>query len=316
MPRRNINLNWLRSFEATARHLSFTAASQELGLTQTAVSQHIKALENKLGQQLFIRRAKSLKLTDIGEAYLPSLREGLGVIDLSTRGLFGPELASNVIIRASMACIVWLSSQMDRLQDQHPQIGIQFVTSIWPEASKQQIADIDITLASQKHAGPHLEKLSDENIVPICGLNAAQTICNLDDLAHLNRVHILGFDDHWARYLDAFDMLQETAPTRLVVDTSVIACEMVEAERGSAILIERFAIQAVHAGRAIHIAGTPVALGQSHYITRSKTTQDQRPETEAVINWLRDCFGSDLHTVKVKNIRRNGNKTDPSSRTG
>jgi LysR family glycine cleavage system transcriptional activator len=53
-------LNWLRSFEAVARHLSFTAASKELGLTQTAVSLQIKSLETKLGQKLFIRRAKSL----------------------------------------------------------------------------------------------------------------------------------------------------------------------------------------------------------------------------------------------------------------
>ena len=291
MPRRNINLNWLRSFETAARHLSFTAASQELGLTQTAVSQHIKALENKLGQQLFIRRAKSLKLTDIGEAYLPSVREGLGAIDLSTRGLFGPDLASNVIVRASMACIIWLSSQLDHLQDQHPQIGVQFITSIWPEASKQQIADLDIILAPQKHAGPHLEKLSNETIVPVCGLRTAQSIDDLHDLAQLSRIHILGFDDHWARYLNAFNVPQGTAPTRLVVDTSVAACEMVEAERGSAILIERFATQAVQSGRAIHIAGTPVTLGQSHYIARSATTQGQRPEIEAVVTWLRACFG-------------------------
>ena len=66
--KQNLNLNWLRTFEAAARHLSFTVASHELGLTQTAVSQHIKGLETKLGQNLFIRRAKSLQLTDIGQA--------------------------------------------------------------------------------------------------------------------------------------------------------------------------------------------------------------------------------------------------------
>ncbi|WP_315982121.1 LysR family transcriptional regulator [Aliamphritea spongicola] len=57
---RNINLNWLRTFEATARYLSFTAASKELGLTQTAVSIQIKSLETKLGQKLFIRGLKVL----------------------------------------------------------------------------------------------------------------------------------------------------------------------------------------------------------------------------------------------------------------
>ena len=73
----NLNLNWLRTFEAVARLSGFTAASQELGLTQTAVSLQIKALETKLGHDLFIRRAKSIKLTEIGKAYLPSVRNTL-----------------------------------------------------------------------------------------------------------------------------------------------------------------------------------------------------------------------------------------------
>ena len=67
---KNLNLNWLRTFEAVARLSGFTAASKELGMTQTAVSLQIKALEAKLGHSLFIRRAKSVHLTEIGKAYL------------------------------------------------------------------------------------------------------------------------------------------------------------------------------------------------------------------------------------------------------
>ncbi|SLN19966.1 HTH-type transcriptional activator AmpR [Roseovarius albus] len=290
MLQRNINLNWLRSFESAARHLSFTAAAHELSLTQTAISQHIKALEQKLGQQLFIRRAKSLRLTDVGEAYLPSVRDGLNTIGLSTRGLFGPDLANHVIIRASMACNVWLSSQLATLCQQHPQIGVQFVTSIWPEATKQKAADLDIILAPQKHAGAHLEKLSDESIVPVCGSQTASSIKSLQDLEQLDRIHILGFDDHWARYLAAFDIQQSAGTTRHVVDTSVAAGEMVQAGMGGAMLIERFATQAIQTGRDISIVGASVPLGQSHYIARNDATQAQRPEVEAVIAWLKQCF--------------------------
>ena len=107
--KQNLNLNWLRTFEAAARHLSFTAASHELGLTQTAVSQHIKGLETKLGQNLFIRRAKSLQLTDIGQAYLISVRDALEHITFSTSGLFGPEQETTIVVRASAAMIIWLS---------------------------------------------------------------------------------------------------------------------------------------------------------------------------------------------------------------
>ncbi len=288
---KNINLNWLRTFETAARHLSFTAASQELGLTQTAVSQHIKALELKLGHRLFVRRPRSLELTDIGEAYLPSIREGLETITLSTNGLFGPDLTSNVVIRASMACIVWLSSKLEDLQSQHPKIGVKFVTSIWPGMSDKNSADIDIILAPQKHAGHRLEKLSDEFIVPICGPKTSVSVSGVHDLPKLSPIHILGFDDHWARYLAAFDLTHDAKSTRLVVDTSVAACEMVAAERGCAILIERFALQAIQSGRLIDITGERVALGQSHFLSRREAVQ-QSPATEAVVSWLHRCFAT------------------------
>ena len=284
-----LNLNWLRTFEAAARHLSFTAASRELGLTQTAVSQHIKALELKLGQQLFIRRAKSLELTDIGEAYLPSVREAIDTVGLSTTGLFGPELASTVVVRASIACIVWLSSRLERLQDDHPGITIKFVTSIWPERSGRQIADIDLTLAPRKHAGHHLEKLSDERIVPICGLSQASAISGAGDLLKFPAIHILGFDDHWARYLAAFGHAQDADRARVIVDTSVAACELVAAERGCAVLIERFAEESVRAGRPVRIAGEPVPLAQSHYMSLATTARD-KPAADIVANWFTPLF--------------------------
>ena len=110
--RHNLNLNWLRSFEAAARLLSFTAAGQEMGLTQTAVSQHIKSLEQKLGHKLFVRRPKSLQLTDVGKAYLTSVRDALETIEMSTSGLFGPNLASTIVVRASMAFIIWISPKL------------------------------------------------------------------------------------------------------------------------------------------------------------------------------------------------------------
>ncbi len=98
----NLNLNWLRSFEAAARLLSFTAASREIGLTQTAVSQHIKALETQLGDKLFLRRPKSLHLTDVGKAYLLTVREALDTIEMSTTGLFGPRQARTITSTSSL----------------------------------------------------------------------------------------------------------------------------------------------------------------------------------------------------------------------
>ena len=57
-------LTWFRAFEAAARHLSFTAAANEIGMTQSAVSQQVKSLEMRLGVALFTRQARGLSLTD------------------------------------------------------------------------------------------------------------------------------------------------------------------------------------------------------------------------------------------------------------
>lgn len=71
----DLPLNALRAFEVSARHLSFTRAAEELHLTQTAVSQHVRKLEDRLGRRLFRRLPRGLALTDEGQALLPVLSE-------------------------------------------------------------------------------------------------------------------------------------------------------------------------------------------------------------------------------------------------
>ena len=82
-------LNWLRAFEASARALSFTAAAQELNMTQSAVSQQIKSLESALGRLLFVRRVRGLELTDEGRGYLPTVQAAFAMLEEGTSVLTG-----------------------------------------------------------------------------------------------------------------------------------------------------------------------------------------------------------------------------------
>ncbi|MEP3916922.1 LysR family transcriptional regulator [Ascidiaceihabitans sp.] len=288
--KQNLNLNWLRTFDAAARHLSFTAASHELGLTQTAVSQHIKALETKLGQNLFIRRARSLQLTDIGQAYLVSVRDALEHIAFSTSGLFGPELDKTITVRASAAMIIWLSPQLSKFQKQHPNIGIKLVTSLWQNELEKHPVDVEILLAAQNQSEPRMIKLSDEQIVPVCGMQTSTTVQRPADLMKLDAIHVLGFDDHWARYLSANGLPTDKISQRIVVDTSVAACELAASENGCAIMFERFAQQAIAAGRPIKIVGDTVANGQSHYVVQRNSASTEKRASTAFCEWLATCF--------------------------
>lgn len=67
-------------FEAAARHLSFTKAGEELGMTQTAVSYQVKLLEENVGEPLFIRKARQVVLTEAGQKLAPKVAEAFNTL--------------------------------------------------------------------------------------------------------------------------------------------------------------------------------------------------------------------------------------------
>ena len=75
MARRLPPLNALKAFETAARHLSFTKAAEEMYVTQAAISHQIKALEDHLGLKLFMRKNRSLLLTEEGQSYFLDIKE-------------------------------------------------------------------------------------------------------------------------------------------------------------------------------------------------------------------------------------------------
>jgi LysR family transcriptional regulator, glycine cleavage system transcriptional activator len=293
----NINLNWLRTFEAAARLSGFSSAAREIGLTQVAVSQQIKALETKLGHDLFIRHAKNVQLTEVGKAFLPSVREGLEKLSHATYGLFGSDIKHTVVLRSSIAFSTWLAPRLHTFQQQYPNIKLKFVTSIWPDPVDTQKIDIDIVLMSSNRQVEPSEKLSDEYIVPICGPQTYSSISSINDISDLESIHIVGFDDHWSHYLNYFDLPLNKDPsesTQIQVDTSVLACELVASGTGCAVLIERFARRAIETDRLIHIIGEPIPLLQAHYFVKTETANEAPvlAEIETVKDWVRTEFAA------------------------
>ncbi|MCZ7562599.1 MAG: LysR family transcriptional regulator [Burkholderiales bacterium] len=88
--RPRLSLDLLKSFEAAARHVSFTRAAQELFVTQSAVSRGIKTLEEQLGQPLFRRVSRGLELTDAGRTLQHAVGDALRRIEEAVDGLGTP----------------------------------------------------------------------------------------------------------------------------------------------------------------------------------------------------------------------------------
>ncbi|WP_395698822.1 LysR family transcriptional regulator [Aquabacterium sp.] len=165
---RPLSLDGLRAFEAVARRLSFSAAAEELYLTQSAVSRQIKALEEELGATLFNRGTRRVELTAAGVALLQSVAPALERIDRTVRQL---RIARgrqhvNVSTFASFATL-WLMPRLARFQQQHPDIDIRL--SATDKLIEMDDPEVDLLLRYDfRHNVPaHAEPMFGELLSPM-----------------------------------------------------------------------------------------------------------------------------------------------------
>src|SRR6202166_3214150 len=129
MARRLPSLNGLRAFEVAGRHGSFTAAAQELNVTQTAVSRMVRLLEQSLGFALFRRHANALELTAQGRALLSGLTDSFDSIARLTEQVAtmraGPVLTLGV---GPTLAVNWLIPRLGRFYQSPPQIEVRMAT--------------------------------------------------------------------------------------------------------------------------------------------------------------------------------------------
>src|ERR1700752_3445036 len=119
-------LDFLRGFDAAARHLSFTRAASELFLTQSAVSRQIQALEAYLGAALFERRHKALALTDAGHAYHRSVAHALNELREATRRLKESRTGHVLTVTTTVSfAALWLVPRLRRFRKEHPSVDVR-----------------------------------------------------------------------------------------------------------------------------------------------------------------------------------------------
>jgi LysR family transcriptional regulator, glycine cleavage system transcriptional activator len=119
-------LNALRSFDAAARHQSFTRAADELCVTQGAVSHQVKALEAELGLKLFNRARQGLAITEAGRDYLAVVQDAFDRIALGTDRLLQRQRAGVITVSTSPDFAAkWLVNRLGRFAEAHPEIELK-----------------------------------------------------------------------------------------------------------------------------------------------------------------------------------------------
>ena len=207
MNRRLPPLNALKAFEAAARHLSFTRAADELFVTQAAVSHQIKSLEEFLSMKLFMRKNRSLLLTEEGQSYYLDLKDIFQALQEATQRLLarGEKGAITVALPPSFA-IQWLVPRLNQFSQSNPDIDIRIKAVDFDEGFLTDDVDVAIYYGRGKWPNLYAQKLHTEYLTPVCSpllFQGQKPLEKLEDLKH----HLLLHDssrEAWKNWIKHF----------------------------------------------------------------------------------------------------------------
>jgi len=159
----------LVSFEAAARHESFTKAADELSLTQSAVCRQIASLEEFLNVELFRRSRRGVKLTEAGLSYSRRVATQLDAVERDTLSVMGHQ-GANVIELAVVPTFgtQWLLPRLKDFQHQHPDVTINLTNRTRPFLFADTEFDAAIYFGDADWPGTESHRLMSENPMPVC----------------------------------------------------------------------------------------------------------------------------------------------------
>lgn len=300
----------LRAFEAASRLLSFTAAADELHVTQSAISHAIRDLEARFSAALFRRNGRSLDLTDEGRRYAPFVREALARLAAGEEAVTDPERRARVLtvsVSPSFAA-KWLAPRIGGFARAHPDLDLRISAA----AQHVDFSDNDIDLAIRHGDGnwPALAavKLCHEWQVPVCrpGLIATDTTP-----AQLIKAPLIHHCDGkaWREWFSDYgvDLKARPGPSLTYNEMSLTidaACE------GQGVALARTALVArdLAGGRVVIVGGRFHEATFGYWIVRPKG-RTASPKIRRFIKWLRQETAADIAILK-KHLSDRMNRSD------
>jgi LysR family transcriptional regulator of beta-lactamase len=279
----HLPLNALRAFEAAARHLSFTRAGLELRVTQAAVSQQVKALEEILGVPLFRRLPRGLALTAEAEALLPVLTDAFRRIAGTLDRFEGGRLREVLTLGAVGTFVTgWLLPRLPEFRAAHPFVDLRLMTNNNRVDLAGEGLDCAIRFGDGAWHGTEAARLFAAPLTPLCAPALARRLRQPADLPRETLLRSYRMDE-WPRW---FALSGIPAPNirGFVFDSSLTMAEAAAQGVGVALLPARMFERDLRAGRLARPFAEEVALG-AYWLTRLKS----RRETEAMAafrEWL------------------------------
>lgn len=268
-------LGWIRSFEAAARHLSFTAAAEELGLTQSAISQQVKAFETRLGMPLFVRHARGLALTDAGRRLVPEIEAPLQALALAMDGVTTGSSEGLLTIATSVSVAHWiLAPYLTEFRNQNPGLRVHLLSAIWPDDFHSTQADVEIRFGSAKQAGSDADLLLPNRLIAV---KAPSLDGRIQDLPLIEAVGTSSGWRAWSRHV------AEVRTPSLFTDTYGMALHLAVNGNGVALVSELLADHALRTGLVVRAHTASIDSSEGYYLSVDKG----KPDALALRDWLR-----------------------------
>lgn len=288
MRRRLPSLNGLKAFEASARHESFTRAAAELHVTQGAVSQQVKALEEELGVKLFLREHQRLAITDAGRGYLEVVRDAFDRLSTGTERLLQRQASGllNVSTSPNFAA-KWLVHRLGRFSEAHPEIDLRISASMHHVDFAREEVDVAVRHGDGRWPGLHVTRLCVEQLFPVCSptlLEGGKPLGSPADLRHHALLHA-NDATHWRQWLEQAKVTGVEVDRGVVFNQASMAIDA--AIQGQGVAMARTALAAwdLLSGRLVRPFRLALEAPFALWIVCPKATAEL-PKIAIFRNWL------------------------------
>lgn len=288
MKKRLPPLNWLRSFEVSARYLNFTQAASELNMTQAAISQQIKGLESQLGVLLFKRLPRGLELTKAGRAYIPVVHESIERLAEVTDELFGKGQTRPLTIRTNLIFFTtWLAPRLGRFRELHPDVNLRFASNIWVEKLDNE-SDMEVRHGLGEWPDVKCDRLTWDELIPVCSpklANDEMPPASPDHLSGYTLLHVVGYKEGWGYWLNQTGFQQLDSSQGIQFDTLISALEMAMMGQGVALGRTSLIAGMIASGKLVAPFEQRIATSEAFYLV-SPVNQYEHPHTDIFRSWL------------------------------
>ena len=291
--RLNLPLNPLRAFAVASRHKTFTAAAEEMGVTQVAISRQIAILENYLNVRLFERGSRSAKLTEVGRAFGFEIAGIFDELERATQRMLAHESESTIHLRVYPSIAHhWLLPRLPDFTARHPELRVRLDTVVAPLDFRGTHLDVAIQLGTGGWRDTRSRKLFDEMVDVVCSpayLARLPVLRTPEDVRGAELLHSRYRRRAWEDWGEAMGV-EINHRDGMEFDSSLLTYSAAQQGFGLAMGQVRVLEKEIADGRLICPLERPIPSGSALHVVWP-TTVSVSIKTRHFIDWLLEQVG-------------------------